>query len=561
MKDIEIGIESNLLSTLPARARDYRYAKAIALVSVLFFAVTAPFAGVPLAKIWAFIPIYQTAQVINDLVTAILLYGQFSILRSRALLVLASGYLFIACIAVAHTLSFPGLFAPSGWLGAGVQTTAWLYMIWHGAFPLCVIAYARLKGARHDSSTSTGPAHRMIACAAIVVLVIACASIALATYGEHILPVIMAGNVYTRGMLIVVGSVWISSMLALVALRRCRPYSVLDVWLQVVLLVWCFDVALSALLNTGRFDLGFYAGRTYGLLATSVVLLLLLIENSRLYAQLGTAQATLTSQYRALQQEVQMRIEAEAALMQANAVLEQRVRERTASLQDALKELESFSYSVSHDLKAPLRAVLGMTKILNEDHGAALGHDARKLIDIAHENAQRMRQLIDELLSFSHLARKPIVPQMIDTRAMIEKVLVQLLPHQDHAITWRLHAVPFSYGTPSLVRQVWENLLSNAIKFSARQTRAEIEVGGHEEEGESIFFIKDNGAGFDMAHYDKLFMLFQRLHSQEQFAGTGVGLAIVQRIVTRHGGRIWARSELGQGATFYFSLPRATRDE
>ncbi|MGH8314293.1 MAG: MASE4 domain-containing protein, partial [Steroidobacterales bacterium] len=206
----------------------------VAVLSGVIFAAAAPFAKVPLAPVWAFIPSYESALAVNDLVTALLLFGQFGFLRSRGLLVLASGYWFTALIAVAHALTFPGLFSPTGLLGAGPQSTAWLYMFWHGVFPLCVIAYAVLNGREREPI----PARRArlailggVATAAIA----ACALAWLATAGQRALPAIMEGNRYTPVMIGVVSSVWLLSVAALAALWRRRPHMVLDVWLMVVM--------------------------------------------------------------------------------------------------------------------------------------------------------------------------------------------------------------------------------------------------------------------------------------------------------------------------------------
>ncbi len=275
------------LSTLPAGRGERRLALAVVLGSVVVFLAVAPFATVPLAQVWAFLPIYESALVINDLITAVMLFGQFRILRSRALLVLASGYLFTAFIAVSHALTFPGLFSPTGLLGAGPQSTAWLYMFWHSGFPLVVIAYASLTEEGRETAPPRAPVVVLSSIAAVLAAVVGLTL--LATAGQDSLPAIMQGHHYTPAMITVVSSVWVLSLLALLVLWRRRPHSVLDLWLMVVMCAWLFDIALAAVLNAGRFDLGFYAGRIYGLLAASFVLLMLLLENSMLYARLVEA--------------------------------------------------------------------------------------------------------------------------------------------------------------------------------------------------------------------------------------------------------------------------------
>ena len=277
------------LSTLPAGDRERRLALIVVAASAAIFAVAAPFAKVQLTPVWAFIPVYESALVVNDLITAVLLFGQFTFLRSRALLVLAGGYLFSAFIAVAHALTFPGLFAPTGLLAAGPQSTAWLYMFWHGGFPLFVVAYALLKGSRHETNQARHRAGIVILVGVASVLVIVYGLTLLATMGQQALPAIMQGNRYTPAMIAVVSTVWALSVVAVVFLWRHRPHTVLDLWLMVVMCAWFFDVALSAVLNAGRFDLGFYAGRIYGLLAATFVLIVLMIENSMLYGRLVEA--------------------------------------------------------------------------------------------------------------------------------------------------------------------------------------------------------------------------------------------------------------------------------
>jgi signal transduction histidine kinase len=369
------------LSTLTAGRGERRLALAVVLVSAAVFILAVPMAKVPLSPVWAFIPVYQSALVVNDLITAVLLFGQFAILRSRALLVLASGYLFTAVMAAAHALTFPGLFAPSGLLGAGPQTTAWLYMFWHGGFPLLVGAYALLKDDGPGAARPTRHPGVAILSAGAAVLASVSALTLLATREQHVLPAIMQGNRYTPAMITVVSSVWALSLLALGMLWRRRPHSVLDVWLMVVISAWLFDIALSAVLNAGRFDLGFYAGRIYGLLAASFVLLVLLIEHGMLYARLAEA-------HEGERRERQL------------------VQLRTAELTAVNKDLEAFSYSVSHDLRAPLRAVRGYVTILEEDFGERLEAEARRLLGVIQDRARQMEQLIEDLLVFARLGRQ-----------------------------------------------------------------------------------------------------------------------------------------------------------
>lgn len=282
-----MGDERNIfLSTMPATRGDRMAALAVVGVSAVLFACAVPFAGVPLTPIPAFVASYQSALAINDLITAVLLFSQFAITRSRAMLLLASGYLFTALAAVVHALTFPGLFAPGGLLGAGTQTTVWLYMIWHGGFPLLVLGYALLKARDNEPKVqgSTGAA----VVASIVAVSVAMAAFTWIVTAQHDrLPILLSGGHYTPIMLAVVSTVWCLSLAALVVLWLRRPHFVLDVWLMVVMCAWLFDIALSAILNVARFDVGFYLGRIYGLSAASFVLAVLLVDNVGLQAKLA----------------------------------------------------------------------------------------------------------------------------------------------------------------------------------------------------------------------------------------------------------------------------------
>jgi signal transduction histidine kinase len=692
------------LSTLPAGRRDRRLAGTVVLVSAVFFLAAAPFAKSPLVQVWAFIPLYESALVVNDLITAVLLFGQFRILQSRALFVLASGYLFTAFIAIPHALTFPGAFTPTGLLGAGHRTTAALYMLWHGIFPLFVIAYALLKN-EGGNRLATGGWTRgrpgvVVLAGVLAVLLFVGALALLATAGHDFLPEVIVGNRYTPAMIFVSTSVWASSLFALVVLWRRRPHTVLDLWLMIVMCAWIFDIALSAVLNGGRWDLGFYAGRIYGLLASMFVLLMLLLENTMLYARLVDAHGKharrlkilheidramavreapdtiagaviqplrellevpraivnifdlaagkvewlaaagrqrthvgpgvrysigLMGDVEALKKGVpqtidthalppgpevdallasgvhvymvmpmiaggeligaisfggergeffteQVSIAREVATQLAIAItqarlyervrrqaeeLELRVRERTAELRVANKELESFSYSVSHDLRTPLRAIDGYSQMLEEDYADRLDAEGRRLLGVIRESSRQMASLIDDLLTFSKLGRQAIAATTVDMNALVGEVMREVRAGGvDKSSQIAVAELPAAWGDRALLKQVWINLLSNAIKFTGDRDQPVIEVAGNGHSAEGVYSVKDNGVGFDMQYYNKLFGVFQRLHSNDEFEGTGVGLAIVQRVVTRHGGRVWAEGKINAGATFYFALPR-----
>lgn len=681
----------HFLSTQAAQPADRRLAAATVVVSIAAFAAAAPFARQPLAPVPAFLPLYQSALVVSELVTAVMLLGQFRILRTRALLAIAAGYLFSALMAVAHGLSFPDLFHFAPALGVGPQTTAWLYFLWHAGFPLFVIAYALLKDAPPVRAGPAAPAATLAGVGAAAALLF------LLTTGEHgLLPVIMNRNADAPAKVWVATATWVLSLVALAVVWRRRPHSLLDLWLMVVMCAWVFDVALAAVLNHARYDVGWYAGRIYGLAAATFVLVVLALDNSKLYGMLARAHAghvkrlqilneidravaageppgavagavvaplrellrvpraivnlfdleagvvewlaasgrrqtrvgpgvryslSLMGDVEALKRgepqvidthalppgpdrdallasgierymavpmiaggqligavsfggapgpfaEDQVRVAREVATQLAIAVnqarlyervqkhseeLEARVRERTAELELANRELDAFSSSVSHDLRAPLRAMDGYARMLEEDNAAQLDAEGRQRLQVIRDGSRQMGRLIDDLLAFSRLGRQALNKAPVDMDALVADSLAGLgdLGHARISIT----PLPPAPADRALLKQVWANLLSNAVKYSAKREAPEIAVSGSRDGGEIVYAVRDNGAGFDMRYANRLFVVFQRLHHPSDFPGTGVGLANVQRIVVRHGGRVWAEGEPGRGATFYFSLP------
>ena len=280
------------LPLAPAMAVD-KQTRRLALIAVLaslaVFAAIAPFAKVQLAPVAAFIPIYESALLLNDLVTAGMLFGHFSILRSRSLLVLACGYLFTALITIPHALTFPGLFSATGLLGAGQQSTAWLYVFWHIGFPVCVIAYARLGRQEQRSPRPLDRPGLAILLGIGGALALAGAFAVMATAGHDTLPPILQAGHYTLAGNITLTTTWVFSAVAIITLWRHSRHTLLDLWLLVVMVAWLCDIALSAVLNGGRFDVGFYAGRIFGLLAASYVLIVLLLESNKLLARLALA--------------------------------------------------------------------------------------------------------------------------------------------------------------------------------------------------------------------------------------------------------------------------------
>jgi light-regulated signal transduction histidine kinase (bacteriophytochrome) len=250
------------------------------------------------------------------------------------------------------------------------------------------------------------------------------------------------------------------------------------------------------------------------------------------------------------------RVQAEEEVRNLNGQLEKRVVERTAELELANRELEAFAYSVSHDLRAPLRAVDGFSRILLEEFSPQLPAEAQHYLEVARKNAVQMGELIDGLLTFSRLGRQPLHKQIVAPADLVRQVIEDLrLELAGRQVEITVGYLPVCEGDPLLLKQVFVNLLSNALKYTRTREAARIEVASKDS---TVYYVRDNGAGFDMRYADKLFGVFQRLHKAEEYEGTGVGLAIVQRIIHRHGGRVWAHGMVNQGATFYFTVAGAS---
>ncbi|WP_420473940.1 response regulator [Noviherbaspirillum sp. ST9] len=534
-----------------------RLALAAFALSLAFFLAAAPFAKVQLAPVSAFIPVYQSALVVSDLITAILLYGQFRILRSKSLAILASGYLFTAFIATAHALTFPGLFAPAGLLGAGPQSTAWLYMVWHAGFPLFVIAYT-LAG---DSALAENKRSRnVIGGGVFLALLLVIAAVQLVTAGQSLLPAIMTGNRYTPSMIVVVSSTWAFSLLALFFLWRRRTRSVIDLWLLVVMCAWLFDIALSALLNQGRFDLGFYAGRAYGLLASTFVLAMLLLENSVLYTRLVESNARERARAGELER-------MGASLESANRLLEEKNRQ----LQEASRMKSDFLANMSHELRTPLNAIIGFSEVLKDGLAGPLEPQQTEYITDIHGSGRHLLALINDILDLSKVEAGKM---MLELGPASIEALVRDCLHvmRERALSHRLQLT--ADIAPDLdeiwldgrkTRQILYNLLSNAVKFTPEGgvIRVTARKVGRERFPHSSFThylelsVADSGIGISAEDQARLFQPFSQVESvlSRRHDGTGLGLALLKRMAELHGGDVMLQSEPGKGSTFTVWLP------
>jgi len=547
------------LSTAAPRPWDRRLAVAIVVVSIVGLTLAAPYASHRWPVTPSFIAAYEVAIVVSELITTILLISQFRQVLRVGVLIVGCGYLFNAVIGAVYALSFPEVFSATGLLGTSRQATPWLYVMWHGIFPVFVCAYALVHGSRWNEPLAqhrVGPAI-MIGTAVAVGIATVCTL--LTTWGIDLLPEVIRGNDYKRVVTSgIAPAAWVVSLVALALLWvRTRGRSVLDLWLIVVMTAWLLDIFLSSLISTVRYDLGWYGGRIYGLIAASAVLGALLFEANLLYGRLAHSLADARGKNAALEKQT-----AELARSHENAIRdiaarqqhEAALHEKNVELQAAVSELDAFSYSVSHDLRAPLRAIDGFSRILLKQYGSILPQEPREYLQLVRDNTVQMGHLVDDLLAFARLSRQQLSRQRVPIRKIIESVLSDARQQAEgRSVSVSVGELPSLWGDPSLLKQVFVNLIGNAFKYTRMRAEAVIEVGSREIGGEQVVFVRDNGAGFDMQYADKLFRVFQRLHRAEDFEGTGVGLAIVQRIVHRHGGRVWAEAAVDQGATFYFT--------
>jgi two-component system sensor histidine kinase/response regulator len=507
----------------PASHGQRRFAAAAVVVSIAAFAVAAPFARLKLEPIPAFISTYESALAANALITAALLFGEFGFFRWRRLLWLAGGYLFTGLIAISHALTFPGLYAPAGVLGGGPQTTAWLYMFWHAGFPLFVIAYASDKGEQVPRG-ALGAVLRQIAW-----IVFAVAGLtALATAGHALLPRIMSGNGYSPSMIAIVGSVWLSSVAAFALLWRRKPHSVIDLWLLVVVWVGVLDVALSAVLNGGRFDLGFYAGRMYGFVAASVVLVALLVENAKLYYRLGERTRELE-------------------------------RAKEAAL-DAKAAKAAFIAAMSHEIRTPLNGVMGMLELLSL---TPLDGEQRTTLRIVHDSGRQLQRIVDDILDFSKLAagRVELRPEPDSIADLVERV-ANTYSGNASSKGLALHTKIDERIAPVLcfdavrVQQILNNLVANAIKFTAEgEVMITAQLVEATEAAQVVqLTVADTGTGISPEDGERLFTPFTQAGDHAR-GGTGLGLVISRRLAEAMGGDLALKSELGVGSRLILTLP------
>ena len=550
------GAAIGFMATATASGSQRRFAVGIVAISAVLFAAALPFVSVKLAQVPAFIPAYESALIVNDLITAVLLLGQFTKLRSTALLILAAGYLFDVLIIVPHALSFPGVFGPGGIIGGGHQTTAWLYIFWHSGFPLFVIAYALLRD-RSEFTADAGTAPYLPLAAASFVVVVVAALTVIATAGDNLLPPIIQGTGYTSVAFIFLGASWVFSLAAIVILWQRGLRSVLDVWITVVMCTWAFDVALSAVFNSGRYDLGFYAGRAYGLLASSFVLIVVLLETSGLFSRLAETAARLTTETRKLRgdarQSAQRQQETEEQLRQAQK----------------MEAIGNLTGGLAHDFNNLLAIVIGNLDMLvsekkSDPEVQELGKEA---LDAALQGAD----LTKRLLAFAR--RQPLQPTLLDLNTLVTahaKLLRRLL---GATIDVELDLAPDVWPTiadPTQLEAAITNLATNARDAMPKGGRLVIATANrrldqdyadsHPEvaAGEyAAIEVTDTGSGISP---DVLHRVFEPFFTTKGAGkGSGLGLSMIFGFMKQSKGHVNVYSEPGIGTTFRLYLPRVTQ--
>jgi len=530
------------LSTEAAGPGEKKLVWGVVAVSALVFAAAVPFARIPLARVPAFIPTYESALMITDFVTALLLYGQFAVLRWPAILVLAGGYLFNAMMAVAHALTFPGLFAETGLLGAGVQSTAWLYMFWHAGFPAAVIIFAARKS---DNPLRTrGKAIVVIAYSVLAVLGLVGGLTVLATAGEGLLPPIMEGNHYTAAMTVVVGGVWLLCPIAIGVLWRRRAPTVLDLWLVAVMCAWLFDVGLSAVFNAGRFDLGFYAGRIYGLLATSVLLCVLLLEMNWLHGKLAGA----------------------LALADARNGELVRSREEFARLQ-RIEAVGQLVGGVAHDFNNLLTVIIGNLDLTLR--GSDLSPRNRRLLNAAFKASRHGEEITQQLLTF---ARKQVLrPEVVNPNELITNLETFFARATGERVTVVMRLDPAQWPT-RVDRTQFEtallNLVVNARDAIDGEGRVVIETRNVVLHSRSfpdlpagdyvLVSVSDAGRGMTPEVAARAFEPF--FTTKEVGKGSGLGLSQVYGFVHGAAGKVEIDTKPAEGTSVRLYLPKSSEN-
>ena len=517
------GAHEFALSNVAPSAAQRRLALGVVLVLLVVFVIVAgPLSTLTLRRIDAFIPAYGTAIFVTNSITAALLFAQFSVLRSRALLALASGYLLTALFAIPWTLAFPGVFAPGGGLGGGLQSTAWLYLLWHAGFALFAIAYTLLKDADPIESLSQSSVRAAILASVGSVTALVCCATVLVTAGEALMPRIMLDTLQgSNHWFYAVGPTAALIILALVLLWL-RHRSVLDLWLMVVLCAYIIEIALTVFPVPIRFSAGWYAGRVYGVLSGSLLLVILLKEVTTLYGEL------------------------------LRAVLAQR-REREVRLMTG----DAVSASIAHEIKQPLSAMTtnANTGLRWLDRAVPDLDEAKAALQQIVTNGHRAGAVIENIRAF--VKRDARTRTSLDVNNLIREALALVRDDlQTHRIAVQADCnewFPRIEGNQVQLQQVLVNLITNAIDSMATEDgervlslRSEVD-----DSGSVMVSVEDTGKGLEPSAIDRIFnpLFTTKAH------GMGMGLSICRSIIEAHGGRLWVTADLSRGAIFHFTVP------
>jgi len=514
---------ANTWLDLPPTTRQTWSAIAVAAIVVVAFGAVAPFAGRPLATLNAFFPSLDAIVFVSDLITAVLLFAQFSISRSRSILALASGYLFTALIVILHALTFSGAFSPTGLLGAGPQTGSWLFIFWHFGFAATLFAYALLRDEKRAKATSGATTLPAIGWSVATVLGLVCGLTWLATKDATLLPTIVLDN--NRLSPFVIYPVSLTMLIAASALivLLFRQRSVLDRWLVVVALVYIGELAFSGLFPSVRFSVGFYAGRVFALITSSIVLIVLLAETMRLYVRLA----------------------------RSNVMLQ-------AERNNKLMNLEAMVASISHEIRQPLGAISasGTASLLSLERTSPNLEVVRSDLKLIVEESHRASQVFNNILALFGKAGRGHEP--VDVNEITLEVLHILGGDlRDHGVTLRTELMserPLVMGHRGQLQEVLLNLVRNAIeamdavKSGSRMLLVRIERHASDN---IVVAVEDSGPGLDPEKLDGIFDAFVSTKPQ----GMGLGLAICRMIIERHHGQLSAWSGNTRGAVFQFILP------
>ena len=517
------------LVNLPATPQQRRFVLVLAVVLFVAFLISAPFATLPLRRFDAFIPSLEAIIFVNDFITSVLLFTQYSIFRSRAILALASGYLFTALIVIAHAFTFPGAFAPTGLLGAGLQSTAWLYFFWHIGSAAAVLIYACLKDSNRPHTVKKGAPASAIGWSAAITTALVCGLTWIATAGEWFLPALYADSIHhiqatldiSIPLILVIGVVAI-------ALLWVRRRSVLDYWLMLVVWALILEQILIALLSNARFSLGFYAGRGFSLVTSIIVLVLLLAETTKLYVRLARS-------YQQLE------------------------HERDNKLINA----EAIAASIAHEVKQPLAAIVtsGQAALRFLEKAPLDLQMLREILNTMTNEGFRASEVFDSIRGLFTKANQQRQTTDLNEIALeaIKSLHEELKNHGVTARTELTAALPPVEGHRNQLRQVMINLVLNALEAmdnTTDQSRALLVKTELYRSDAIAVAVEDSGPGIDPNQLNGIFDAFVTTKSH----GTGLGLAICRTIIERHGGQLSAFSDGKNGATFRFILPIKPKD-